>query len=101
MLIGKCPLEDYFRSLPRVAEPARDVIVHLLGSEPAYAVYYFSEESSADMNHYRDVTATPRGSTRDLDEVFRYIEATSDADGEPLERTTGVSDEYADGGRHR
>lgn len=82
MLIGKCPLEDYFRSLPRVGEPARDVIVHLLGSAPAYAVYCFSEESSADMNYYREVAATPRGSTRDLDEMFRYIEATSDADGD-------------------
>jgi hypothetical protein len=82
MLIGKHPLEDPFQSLPRVGEPARDVIVHLLGSAPAYAVYYFSEASSADMNHYREVTATPRGSTRDLDEVFRYLEATSDSDGD-------------------
>lgn len=74
MLIGMRPLEGHFQSLPRVGEPATDVIVHLSRSDPAYAVYYFSEASSADMNHYREVTATPRGSTRDLDEVFQYVE---------------------------
>ena len=86
MLIGMHPLEGRFQSLPRVGEPARDVVVHLLRSDPAYAVYYFSEASSADMNHYREVTATPRGSTRDFDEVFRYVEAMSDSDGDATGR---------------
>ena len=75
MLIGKRPLEDRLASIPRVNEPARDVLIQIPQSGRAFAIYYFAADSHEEMVEYRSLTNAPRGSTHDLAELYENMTA--------------------------
>lgn len=75
MLIGKRPLEDRLASIPRVNEPARDVLIQIPRSGRAFAIYYFAAESHEEMAEYRAMMNTPRGSTHDLGDLYEGVVA--------------------------
>jgi hypothetical protein len=73
LLIGKRPLEDRLTSIPRVNEPARDVLIQIPESGRAFAVYYFAAASHKEMAEYRKITNTSRGSTHNLEEIYERV----------------------------
>jgi hypothetical protein len=75
MLIGKRPLEDRLTAIPRVNEPARDVLVQIPDAGRAFAVYYFAAASHEEMAEYRARVDTPRGSTHDLTDLYESLTA--------------------------
>ena len=73
LLLGERPLEDRLRQIPRVNESATDVLIQIPETGDAFAVYYFSAGSHAEMVDYRETVNTPRGSTHDLQNLYDLI----------------------------